>query len=105
MQIFYSVLLIALGVGFSIIGDIFLKKSELTNYTYVALGVLIYACGAIPVAFAFKKIEFGSVFMIWEAITVISAIIIASIVFKESFSFYKAIALVLAMAALYFSYK
>jgi multidrug transporter EmrE-like cation transporter len=104
-KILFSVLLIVCGVALSMIGDVFLKKSHTTDYKLFALGLFFYALGAVPVAFAFKKIEFGSVFLIWEAVTVIAALTIASLIFKEAFSIYKLIALVLALAAAYFSYK
>jgi multidrug transporter EmrE-like cation transporter len=104
-KIISSTLLIVCGVAFSMVGDVFLKKSHMNNYKLFALGIFFYALGAVPVAFAFKKIEFGSVFLIWEAVTVIAALSIASLVFKESFTMYKAIALLLALGAAYFSYK
>lgn len=102
---FISLILILSGVAVSMLGDVYLKKSEVYNYKLLILGTLLYAFGAIPVAFAFKKIDFGSVFLIWEATTVISALVIASLVFKEHFSVYKCIALFLALGAAYFSYK
>lgn len=104
-KILSSFLLITGGVGLSMIGDILLKKSQTSDYKLFALGLFFYALGAIPVAFAFKKIEFGSVFLLWEAVTVIAALIIATWLFKENFSFYKCIALILALGAAYFSYK
>ena len=104
-KIFISFLLIVGGVALSMVGDVFLKKSHTTDYKLFALGLFFYALGAIPVAFAFKKIEFGSVFLIWEAVTVIAALAIATLLFKEDLSNYKLIALLLALGAAYFSYK
>ncbi len=86
-------------------GDVFLKKSQLANHWYLILGLFLYACGVIPVAIVFRKIDFGSVFLIWEALTVMLAMIIASLYFKESFTLYKGLALIFALSALYFSYK
>lgn len=96
---------LTIGVSITMIGDVFLKKSQLTNNWYLALGFILYACGVIPVAIVFKKLDFGLVFIIWEALTVILALVIASIYFKESFTLYKFLALILATGALYFSYK
>ncbi len=93
------------GAGLTLLGDVFLNKSHLDNHGLLALGMLFYLLGVIPVAIAFKKIEFGPVFLIWEAVTVILALIIASIYFKEPFTLYRVIALVLAVGAVFFSYK
>ncbi len=86
-------------------GDVFLKKSQLYNYKLLVLGLVLYACGVIPVAIVFRKIDFGSVFLIWEALTVIMAMGIASFYFNEGFTVYKGLALLFALGALYFSYK
>ena len=86
-------------------GDVFLKKSQLTNHWYLVLGILLYACGVIPVAIIFKRMDFGSVFLVWEALTVILAMFIATLYFKESFTLYKGLALLFALVALYFSYR
>lgn len=101
----YSFLLISTGVALSMVGDVFLKKSHTTDTKLFILGLFFYALGAIPVAFAFTKIEFGSVFLIWEAVTVIAALTIGALIFKEHFTVYKVIALFLALGAAYFSYK
>jgi multidrug transporter EmrE-like cation transporter len=61
-KILSSFLLIVIGVAFSMVGDVFLKKSHTTDYKLFALGLFFYALGAVPVAFAFKRIEFGSCF-------------------------------------------
>jgi multidrug transporter EmrE-like cation transporter len=100
-----SLLLITCGVAFSIGGDVFLKKSQLHNGWFMAVGIILYACGAIPVAVAFKKLQFGSMFLIWEAVTVISALLVANWLFKEAFTPSKSVALLLAIGALYFSYR
>lgn len=105
MKFLSSFVWIAVGVVFTMAGDVFLKKSQLYNYKYFALGLLLYACGVIPVAIVFRKIDFGSVFLIWEALTIILAMAIASFYFKEDFTLYKGLALLFALAALYFSYK
>lgn len=100
-----SFIIISAGVIFTLAGDIFLKKSQMTNYWFFGLGLLLYAAGVIPVAIAFKRIDFGSVFLIWEVATVVLALIFASLYFKEPFTTYKGLALLFAVCALYFSYK
>lgn len=105
MKFLYSFLLITLGVGFSMIADVFLKKSNASNIKFLILGFIFYGLATVPVAFAFKFIQFGPVFLIWEAITVISALTIASLIFNESMTVYKSVALVFAIAAIFFAYK
>lgn len=105
MQILQSLLLVLIGAGLTLLGDVFLKKSQMQNYNFLALGLLFYACGVIPVAIIFKKMEFGTVFLVWEAVTVIVAMVIASWYFKETFTVSKALAITFALVALYFSYK
>lgn len=101
----YSIFLITIGVILSTIGDVFLKKSHLNNWWFFGAGILFYALGVVPVAVVFKKIDFGSVFLIWEAITVIIALLVANLYFNETFTVYKALALLFALCALYFSSK
>lgn len=105
MQFLNTFLYVIVGVTLTIVGDVFLKKSHLENYWFVALGIFFYVCGVIPVAIIFKKMDFGSVFLVWEALTVILALLIANFYFKEPFTVYKSLALALAIGALYFSYK
>lgn len=105
MQFLSSLFLVTIGAGLTIIGDVFLKKSQMQNYEFLALGLLFYACGVIPVAIIFKRMEFGTVFLVWEAVTVLVAMIVASWYFKEAFTMSKALALLFAIMALYFSYK
>ena len=105
MEFLNSFYWIVIGVSFTMAGDVFLKKSQVTNHWYLVLGLILYSCGVIPVVIVFRKIDFGSVFLVWEALTVILAMIIASLYFKESFTVYKGLALVFALSALYFSYK
>lgn len=100
-----SFLIIFLGVGLTMAGDVFLKKSVLEGNWYMVLGLLLYTCGIIPVVVAFKMVDFGSVFLIWEALTVILALLFATLYFKETFTLYKGLAMVFAVLSLYFSYK
>ncbi len=97
--------LILLATTLSIIADIFLKKSHLENYSFLAAGILFYALSAFPVAAVFNRTDFGTVFLIWQTLMVITALALGSWMFKESFTVYKALALFFAMIALYFSYK
>ncbi len=105
MKFFSTFFWVVLGVVLTMAGDVFLKKSHIYNYGYLALGIFLYACGVIPVAIIFTKMEFGSVFLVWEALTVILALGIAGLYFDEPFTIYRSLAFMLALGALYFSYK
>lgn len=105
MRIIFITLLIGVGVALTIVADILLKKSGWNDWRYVVVGFLIYGFIAIPVAIAFKYTEFGKLFLIWEAVAVILGLVVASWYYKESFTAYRFVALFLALAALFFSYK
>ncbi len=104
MVIVQASIAIILGIASSIMGDVYLKRSGFYDTRLLLLGILFYALGALPVAYAFNKMQFGIVFLIWEAFTVIVALIVASILFKEPLTTYKMVALLLAVGALCFSY-
>ncbi len=96
--------MITVGVILTVVGDVFLKKSGGSNWWYIGIGVVTYALVAIPVAIAFKYTEFGKLFLIWESIVIIFGMALASWYFKEPFTSPKFVSLILALAALYFSY-
>src|SRR5436189_129885 len=98
-----TTLVISIGVGFSMLGDIFLKQSGLSKIGFVFAGILLYACGAVPVAIAFNRIAFGAVFLVWEAVTVIVAMIVARLMFNEPMNTHRVVAVLCALAALYLS--
>ena len=105
MKPFAPLLLIALGVVLSIGADIFLKKSGFTNPKFIFYGFLLYGLTAIPVAAAFNLIDFGPVFLIWESLSIIIALVIGSVLFHEPLTSGKIISLLLALAALFFAYR
>lgn len=102
---FLSLFLIACAVALSVVGDFYLKRSggQLNNFFY--LGLALYAFSALPAAFAFQRLQFGIVFIIWEALMIILGLLIGSTYFKESFSVNKAIALALCLMAIFFAYR
>jgi len=97
-------LLIVSGVILTVIADVFLKKSAAHNVGFWLLGLLLYAFVAIPVAFAFRMTGFGNLFLIWEAVTVVAGIIVATVLFEEAFTIQKFAALILVIAGLVLSY-
>lgn len=104
MKFFVSVIAVAFAVVLSTIADVFLKKSQLSNFNYVCLGVLFYALGALPVALAFKLVDFSLVFFIWEVIAVILGLGLGIFLFKEQFSVLKFVVLISAIITLVLSY-
>ena len=100
LPIFY----VALAVLVSTVADVYLKKSNLENYSYLTWGVLLYALAALPVAFAFRTIDFSVVFFIWEALAIILAVVFGIAIFGETLSWQKCAAFFFSALALVFSY-
>jgi multidrug transporter EmrE-like cation transporter len=97
-----SVIALALtGVTLSMVGDVFLKRaSTLGSAIDVFLGLTFYVMGCVPVIFIFRAARFGSVFIIWESLTVIMAVLIGYTVFGEALTVRKIIAVFLVVSAL-----
>lgn len=94
------ILLIIAGVALTLTGDVYLKRSGgWDSPRYLALGLLFYLIGCVPVVFVFKMTPFGDVFIAWEALTVTLAIIVGHFVFGESITLSKLTALCFAIAA------
>jgi multidrug transporter EmrE-like cation transporter len=95
---------IALGVAFTLIGDVFLKRSNGFERPWdLALGVLLYSATCVPVLWAFKRAEFGSVFILWESLALIFAILVGRLVFQEPITTTRAFAALFALIALFLS--
>jgi multidrug transporter EmrE-like cation transporter len=97
-------LLVLGGVLLTVLADAFLKKSGGQNLGLLILGLLLYASVAYPVALAFRLTDFGELFLIWEAATVIVGITIATLVFREGLSLQRILAVILVLGALVLSY-
>ena len=96
--------MITVGVIVTLIGDIYLKRSNgLERPAYLALGLLFYTLGCGPVIVVFKRTQFGLVFILWEAITVIAAIGIGRTMFHEAITPNRLLAVALAIGALFLS--
>ena len=105
MRLFSLSLLILCGVILTVIADVFLKRSvdHGINTVFLLLGLVLYASVAFPVALAFRMIEFGELFLVWEAVTVGMGVFIATVVFKEPLTVHRLVAFVLVIAALILS--
>lgn len=104
MKPLLPIIFIGAAVVLSTVADVLLKKSQLQNYSYIAIGVLLYALGALPVAAAFKVIDFSVVFFIWEAFAVILGLVLGIVLFKEGVSLLKFGAFFFALVSLALSY-
>jgi multidrug transporter EmrE-like cation transporter len=104
---FASILgLMVVGVALTLAGDVFLKRSDgWSSPKYLALGLLFYLLGCLPVAFMFKEMQFANVFIIWEAMTIALAMLLGYSIFGEPITRNKAIALLLTIAAVVLTYK
>lgn len=100
LPIFY----VALAVIVSTIADVYLKKFNADNPTYLLWGVLLYASAAFPVALAFRIIDFSVMFFIWEALAIILGVVLGIAIFDETISWQKSAALIFSVLALVFSY-
>jgi multidrug transporter EmrE-like cation transporter len=98
-----GILLISSGVALSMIGDVLLKQSAVANLVMLTGGIVFYASGAIPVAIAFKTVDFGSVFLVWEAVTVVAALVVARLLFNEPVTIQRLLALAFALTAIWLS--
>ena len=101
----YTFALMLLGVSVSTIADILLKKSDGTNWWYIIVGVILYGLPAIPLAFVFNKLDFVVVFIIWQALSMILAVIFSIFMFHETMTLSRVLSVVFAVVAIYFSYK
>jgi len=104
MKFFFAIIAFAIAVALSTIADVYLKKSQLSNYKFIVLGIVLYAAGALPVAFAFKVVDFSLVFFIWQAIAIILGLGLGMALFHEQFSLLKFAAFIAALVALFLSY-
>lgn len=99
-------MVMAVGVILTILGDIFLKRSNgLDRPADLAFGVFLYALGCIPVVYVFRLTAFSTVFLVWEALTIVLAIGIGRALFHESITPLRLIAICLALGALFLSSK
>jgi multidrug transporter EmrE-like cation transporter len=105
MEVFISFIILGFGVGLAMVGDVFVKNSNFKNRRDLYLGSLFYSIVAIPVALSFHYFEFGILFLVWEALTIMLGVLLGSLYFKEKFTLSKCIALLLALGALVLAYR
>lgn len=91
---------VTLGVTLTMVGDVFLKRSQLGSIWLLAGGLVFYFLGCIPVILLFRLTNFGMVFILWEALTVVLAVTIGHLVFAERVTANKLAAVALVICAL-----
>jgi len=104
MKPFVLFLFVAIGVILATVADVFLKKSNLEHAPYLAVGIFLYAIGALPIAAAFRMTDFSMVFFVFEGVAILLGLALGVILFKEHLSLLKVAAFLSASLALMFSY-
>lgn len=105
MKIFLVSLSLVVGVTLTLLADVALKKSDFSSIKWLLVGLVIYGSVAVPVALLFKLVQFGNLFILWEAAYLILGIAVASLFYNEPFTIYRFLAVLLALGALFLSYK
>ena len=77
--------LIIVSAALTVIADIYLKKSKGKDRSRVGMGFFLYSIIAIPSVLAFKYIQFGIFYLLWEVITTALAILVGTFYFNEKF--------------------
>jgi multidrug transporter EmrE-like cation transporter len=100
------IVLTCIGVVLTLVGDVFIKRSGIWAHPKsLFIGAAFYLGGCIPVAILFRGLDFSWVFILWESITVVLAVVVGRILFGESLSFSKLCAVALALFAVLLSWK
>lgn len=92
--------LVTVGVALSMIGDVLLKRSHEGSLWVLGGGLVFYFLGCIPVVLVFRLTTFGNVFILWEALTVILAVVVGQLLFDENITANKLVAIGLVVAAI-----
>lgn len=92
--------LVIAGVALTMVGDVLLKRSHGQSIWLLAGGLLFYSLGCVPVILVFRLTEFGNVFLVWEALTVVVAVVLGHLLFGESVTTNKLLAVGLVISAL-----
>lgn len=90
-------LMLAGGV-LTLFADVALKKSQSWDRWFL-LGLVIYSSTAVTTTLGYKRLSFGSVAIIWEAVVVLTSVALAVVLYGERMSLPKAAAMALALAS------
>jgi multidrug transporter EmrE-like cation transporter len=89
----------------TVLADIYLKKSKGYNHKKIVIGFILYAIIAIPTFLAFKYIQFGAYYLVWEVLTTAIAILVGTFYFKEKLTWMRLLAIVFTIATIVAIYK
>jgi len=93
-------ILIIMSAGLTVVADIYLKTSNGKDHGKIAIGFVLYALIAIPSVFAFKYIQFGVFYLLWEVLTTSIAILVGTFYFKEKINFMRVLAIIFTLATI-----
>lgn len=97
--IWLPLLLVITSAGLTVIADIYLKKAG-KKRSRVEIGFILYMLIAVPSVFAFKYIEFGIFYLLWEVLTTAMAILVGTFYFKEKLTAARFLAIVFTLATI-----
>jgi multidrug transporter EmrE-like cation transporter len=100
-----SIILIMMCAGLTVIADIYLKESEGKDPKKIGIGIVIYAVIAVPSVLAFKYIQFGTYYLLWEVLTTAIAVMVGTFYFKEKFTLMRLLAIVFTFATILAIYR
>jgi multidrug transporter EmrE-like cation transporter len=101
MKFVSTLSLMIAGVALTMAGDVFLKRSNgWISLGNLGIGLVFYLLGCLPVAFLFTRMQFGTVFIAWEAVTIVLAMTVGYLVFGEAITQNKVVALLLVLVAI-----
>ena len=98
--------LIIVSASLTEIADLYLKNSEGKDRRKIAIGFMLYALIAVPSVFAFKYVQFGIFYLLWEVLTTAIAIFVGTLYFKEKLTVMRILAIAFTFAtiiAIYYS--
>ena len=100
---FLSVCLLIGWVVFSIVGDFHLKKAANQHFWIISpsfiYGLIIYASCSILAVISFKRMEFGTLAIVWSALSLAISVLSSVVVFDEPLTIRRSIALFLVLLA------
>ena len=100
IPIFLPLGLVIISAVLTVIADMYLKKSKGEDRAKVGMGFLLYAIIAVPAVFAFKYIQFGIFYLLWEVLTTALAILVGTFYFKEKFTVMRFLAILFTFATI-----
>jgi multidrug transporter EmrE-like cation transporter len=99
------IILVIICSALTVIADTYLKQSKGKDHGKIEFGVLLYALIAIPSVFAFKYIQFGIFYLLWEVLTTAIAIVVGTFYFGEKLTVMRLLAVALTLATILAIYR